>query len=310
MSSSIPRSEIIGMPMIGFGTWQIPKESAESLVATAIKVGYNHIDCAHIYGNEAEIGNVFSKVQNRKDLYIVSKLWSTDHLPHRVAPACQTTLENLKLDYLDVYLIHNPFRFSEQNEPLYSKKEWVLETWREMVKLKEAGKAKHIGVSNFTTKKLHWLLDEGEKPENNQVELQPYLPQNKLLRFCKENRIELTAYSPLGSPNTKMALADTTLPGIPKILDDPLIVSIAKSHSATPAQVLLKWGMLRGSPVLVKSSSESRMKENLESVKLQLTEQDMKSISNIKTQHRYLDFKFVIPPGRSDAEVWDNEYFN
>ncbi|KII74091.1 Aldo-keto reductase family 4 member C9 [Thelohanellus kitauei] len=184
MSSSIPISEIIGMPMIGFGTWQIPKESAESLVATAIKVCYNHIDCASLYENEAEIGKVFSKVPNRKDLYIVSKLRSTDHFTHRVAPACQTTLENLKLDYLDVYLIHNPFRFSEQNEPLYCKKEWVLETWREMVKLKETGKAKHIGVSNFTTTKLQWLLDEGENPENNQVELHPYLPQKKLMSFC------------------------------------------------------------------------------------------------------------------------------
>ncbi|KII72309.1 Prostaglandin-E(2) 9-reductase [Thelohanellus kitauei] len=106
-----------------------------------------------------------------------------------------------------------------------------------MVKLKESGKAKHIGVSNFTTTKLQWLLEEGEKPENNQVELHPYLPQNKLMRFCKDNQIEITAYSPLGSPKTKMALVDTTLPGIPQIIEDPLIASIAKSHQATPAQV-------------------------------------------------------------------------
>ncbi|KII72310.1 Aldo-keto reductase family 1 member C1 [Thelohanellus kitauei] len=310
MSSSIPKSGMIGMPMIGFGTWQIPNESAETLVAAAIKAGYNHIDCAHIYGNEAEIGNAFSKVPNRKDLYVVSKLWSTDHFPHRVSPACQTTLENLKLDYLDVYLIHIPFRFSEQNEPLYCKKEWVMETWREMVKLKESGKAKHIGVSNFTTTKLQWLLEEGEKPENNQVELHPYLPQNKLVRFCKDNRIEITAYSPLGSPNTKMEQAGITLPTIPKIIEDPVIDSIAKSHKATPAQVLLKWGMLRGSPVLVKSSSESRMKENLESLNLQLTEQDMNSIANINTKYRYVQAKGLVPPGPFESKIWDDEYFN
>ncbi|KII70055.1 Aldo-keto reductase family 1 member C23-like protein [Thelohanellus kitauei] len=179
-----------------------------------------------------------------------------------------------------------------------------------MVKLKESGKAKHIGVSNFTITKLKWLLDEGEKPENNQVELHPYLPQNKLLRFCKENQIELTAYSPLGVPNSKSEIFDTTLPGTPKILEDPLIVSIAKSHGATPAQVLLKWGMLRGYSVLVKSSSESRMKENFESIKLQLTENDMKSISNITTKHRFLDFKVLVPPDRSVTDIWDDEYLS
>ncbi|KII74090.1 Aldo-keto reductase family 1 member C4 [Thelohanellus kitauei] len=107
-----------------------------------------------------------------------------------------------------------------------------------------------------------------------------------------------------------MTPADTAFPEIPKIIEDPVIDSIAKSHKATPAQVLLKWGMLRGSPVLVKSSSESRMKENFESLHVQLTEQDMKSISSITTKHRYLDFKYVVPSCQTDAKVWDDEYFN
>ncbi|KAF1740732.1 hypothetical protein MXB_3400, partial [Myxobolus squamalis] len=163
----IPISSQIGMPMIGFGTWQIPADKAETLVSAAIKTGYNHIDCAQIYENEAEIGKCFSKLKDRKAIYVTSKLWCSDHEPSRVPLAVQTTLDNLKLDYLDMYLIHTPCR-TKDSVPIWFSKEWVTETWREMVKLKESGKAKYIGVSNFTTKKLEWIMDEDEKPCNNQ----------------------------------------------------------------------------------------------------------------------------------------------
>ncbi|KII61748.1 Aldo-keto reductase family 1 member C4 [Thelohanellus kitauei] len=176
-----------------------------------------------------------------------------------------------------------------------------------MVKLKDYGMIKYVGVSNFTVKKLQWLLEEDEKPDNNQVELHPYLPQNELIKFCRDHRIEVTAHSPLGSSNTGLSIVDTTTYKTPKILFDPLICQIAKSHNVTPAQVLLKWNISRECPVLVKSSDEGRMKENLESLKINLNENDMESISKISVKHRYMRLKKMLPPGMRHDDPFDGE---
>ncbi|KII70066.1 Aldo-keto reductase family 1 member C1 [Thelohanellus kitauei] len=314
MLSSIPRSDIVGMPMVGLGTSLLPLETTSSIISTAINLGYTHFDCAHIYKNEQQIGTALEHIKNRQDLFITSKLWSGDHTPDRVLPACKLTLRNLRLDYLDMYLIHLPFRLGPNNEPLYYKKEWIIETWREMVKLKESGMTRHIGVSNFTIKKLKWLMEEDETPENNQgklfgirVELHPYLPQHELVQFCKENGIVASAYAPLGSFNKKTPYVDTTAPGIPNILEDPLIGQIAKRHNASPAQILLKWNIRRGCPVLVKSTHEERMKENLKSLDINLTPHDLELIDKINIKRRYYNLKFFIPTSYYDEGVFDGE---
>ncbi|KII61122.1 Aldo-keto reductase family 1 member B10 [Thelohanellus kitauei] len=162
------------------------------------------------------------------------------------------------------------------------------------MKLIETGKVKRIGVSNFTTKKLQWILDEDEKPANNQVEIHPYIPQKELITFCKDHGIVVSAFSPLGAPNTKFKHINNTSPSIPKLLDDPLIVQIARNHMATAAQVLLKWNIMRNVPVLVKSSSQTRMKENLESLTVELTEEDMASIGNISKRYRYVNIDDLV----------------
>ncbi|KII70053.1 Aldo-keto reductase family 1 member C1 [Thelohanellus kitauei] len=243
----------------------------------------------------------------------------TDHTPDRVLPACKSTLRDLSLDYLDLYLvkifeyeIHTPFRFSQDNEPLYYKKEWIIETWREMVKLKESGMTRHIGVSNFTIKKLEWLLEEDETPVNNQgklfwirVELHPYLPQHELVQFCKEHGIVASAYAPLGSFNKKTRFVDTTIPEIPKILEDQLIGQIARKHDAIPARILLKWNIMRGCPVLVKSTNEERMKENLKSININLSAQDFESINKLTVKMRYYDLNAFIPVSNYDEGAFD-----
>lgn len=207
----------------------------------AIDAGYKHIDCAYIYGNEYELGSqLFSKLKNREDYFITTKLWGNYAEPHRVEKGFKKSLDDLCLSYLDLYLVHNPVRFDPTTTNVeisqYFKKEWIIETWREMEKLYEKGVVKSIGVSNFSTKKLGWLIDECSiVPHVNQVELHPYLPQNKLLQFCKENKICAVGYSPLGTPGTinlSIGKHDS-----PVLLKDPTITEIAQKYQTTNAKV-------------------------------------------------------------------------
>ncbi|KII60949.1 Aldo-keto reductase family 1 member B15 [Thelohanellus kitauei] len=143
-----------------------------------------------------------------------------------------------------------------------------------------------------------------------QVELHPYLPQRKLYQFCKDNRIEISAYAPLGSPGTRLPHVDTTVPGIPRLMEDPLICDIAQNHKATPAQVLLRWGIQRGYPVIVKSLNMVRMVENLGSLGIQLSDQEMEKINAIPTKYRYFHYTSACVPGQTPEEYFDGEYFN
>ena len=210
-----------GIPSVGFGCWKVPKDVCENVIFRAIELGYRHIDCAADYGNEKEVGLGIRKAINagivkREDLWVTSKLWNTFHETEHVKPACQRSLSDLGLDYLDLYLIHFPISlkyvpFSERYPP-----EWfhdpnaseakmeiidvpVQTTWRAMEALAKEGLVKHIGLSNFNCQAIRDLLSYAEiKPAVPQVEIHPYLQQTNLVRYAQSVGIHLTAFSPMG----------------------------------------------------------------------------------------------------------------
>lgn len=303
------------MPAIGLGTWKSDKGVVEEAVKTALNNGYRHVDCAATYGNEAEIGNAFKSVFSkgkikREDVWITSKLWNDSHQKEHVIPALKKTLKDLQVSYLDLYLIHWPVAFkhgvgfpSGDDDYLSLEEVPIIETWNELIKAKEQGLVKHIGVSNFSEKKLNDLMAKtNEIPEMNQVELHPYLQQPDLIQFCQENNIHLTAYSPLGSGDRS---AQMKAENEPSLMEDPVINKIAEKHQASPAQVLIKWAVTRGTAVIPKSTSEKHIISNLKSIDLKLDEEDLKDIANIGRKFRYVTGEFFVTPGNTYENIYD-----
>jgi alcohol dehydrogenase (NADP+) len=305
------------MPALGLGTWKSNPGEVYDAVIEAIKIGYRHIDCAMIYGNETEIGKAINDaigngLVKRENLWITSKLWCNSHGKDNVIPALQSTLSDLQLDYLDLYLIHWPVAikphiiFPEKGEDFVSLKELpISETWKGMEEAIELRLTRHIGVSNFSIKKLRELsADAKVKPEVNQIELHPLLQQPDMLAYCSEENIHLTAYSPLGS---KDRIAQMKAENEPNLFVNPVISKIAKAHDCSSAQVLISWAIERGTSLIPKSVNPGRLKQNFESSNIRLSESDMNQIAKLDKHFRYVNGAFWAIPGSpyTVAGLWD-----
>jgi alcohol dehydrogenase (NADP+) len=276
-------------------------------VREAIRLGYRHIDCASVYANEPEVGEAIRGAieageVKREELWITSKLWCNAHGRDNVEPALRRTLADLGLDWLDLYLIHWPVpirpgvAFPSSGDDLLPPEQVPLHsTWEGMEAALQAGLSRHIGVSNFSSRKLHDLIAHCRlRPEVNQVERHPLLQQTALMADCTAAGVHVTAYSPLGSGDRPAALKGANEP---VLLENPVIGAIAAEHGCSPAQVLIAWQLQSGISTIPKSVSAARLRENLAAAAIELTAADLERIGELDQHLRLVDGSFWLMEG-------------
>jgi 2,5-diketo-D-gluconate reductase A len=253
------------IPQFGFGVFQIPPEQTVEAVSVALEAGYRHIDTAEMYGNEKEVGEAIRKSGlDRSEVFVTSKLANNAHEPDRARQAFEGTLEALGLDYVDLFLIH---------WPLEMRFNFVL-TWQTLAEFYHDGRARSIGVSNFTEHHLRRLFresDEVPRPAVNQIEVHPYFTQNELRRFCGEHEIAVEAWSPIAQGG---------------VLDNPEVLEIARRVGKTPAQVVLRWHIEEGHIVFPKSVTPKRIRENIDIFDFELSGEEVETITALNRDER------------------------
>jgi alcohol dehydrogenase (NADP+) len=275
------------MPALGFGTLIPDPALTISATREALDAGFRHLDCAERYGNEHEVGialqaGLAANGIAREEIFVTTKLWNSNHRPERVEPAFLASLDRLRLNYLDLYLIHTPFAFQpgENQDPrdengnvIYDRGVTLLDTWKAMENLVDHGKCRAIGLSDITLEALLPVYESARiKPAVVQVESHPYLPETELLDFCKQKGIVFLAFAPLGH-------------GIkPGLLEDPVISAIAARVGKTPAQVLLAWAVQRGTALLTTPRNAARARENFDISPL--PQDALDEINRIQTRQR------------------------
>ncbi len=306
------------MPAIGLGTFGSDRFSAEEIaqaVNGAFEVGYRHFDCASVYDNEDRIGLVLQGFP-REQLWITSKLWNDKHSPENVIPTCEKSLADLRVDYLDAYLVHWPFpnfhppgcdgSSRSPNARPYVHSEF-METWREMESLVDMGLVRHIGTSSMTIPKLELLLRDAKiPPAVNEMELHPHFQQPELFDYARSQGIQPIGFCPIGSPTRPDR--DRT-PEDSVDIEDPVIVRIAKDHGVHPAVVCVKWAVQRGQTPIPFSVRRNEYEANLESVVSDpLTEDEMLGIAGIDRNNRLIKGRvFLWRQDQSWEDLWDPE---
>ncbi|KAK3290480.1 NADP-dependent oxidoreductase domain-containing protein [Chaetomium fimeti] len=306
----------VKIPAVGFGTFANEGAKGETYkaVTKALEVGYRHLDCAWFYQNEDEVGDALHDFLSknpsvkREDVFICTKVWNHLHRPEDVKWSFNNSLDKLKIDYIDLFLVHWPIA-AEKNEDhtvkLGPDGKYIINkeltenqepTWRAMEELADSGKAKAIGVSNWTVPGLRKLLEMARiKPTVNQVEIHPFLPNTELVQFCLDNQILPAAYSPLGSQNQVPSTGET-------VRSDPTLNKVAEHSGHNLAQVLLAWGLRRGYVVLPKSSTPSRIESNLQIP--ELTDEEFNAVEDVA---RGRHCRFVNMKDTFGLDVWPEE---
>ncbi|KAJ8530233.1 hypothetical protein K7X08_037068 [Anisodus acutangulus] len=285
------------MPVVGLGVWRMEGKDIKDLLINALKIGYRHFDCAADYQNEAEVGEALAEafqtgLVKREDLFITTKLWNSDH--GHVLEACKDSLEKLRLDYLDLYLVHFPIATRHTGVGTTSSalgEDGVLDidttisletTWHAMENLVSLGLVRSIGISNYDIFLTRDCLAYSKvKPVVNQIETHPYFQRESLVKFCQKHGICVTAHTPLGG-----AAANTEWFGTVSCLEDPALKGLAEKYKKTVAQVVLRWAIQRNTVVIPKSSKLERLQENFNVLDFELTKEDMDLVKSLDRNYR------------------------